>query len=795
MFSYKTHMKDARIRHATLKDFKREWEQTSADERCYVEVLAPLDKPVKPYADYDRCYEIEPEEGKIAAIHKDNIKNLLKKYPKADIGSSSNHRLTDSGFKVSFHYIVNGYRSTVKDIQLTMKSIAQYNSFWDTSPYNNKQCFRIGGCHKNETDKPILMNYDNDLDKHLIQALAGDEEQCPTLFIPPDVSTTTDVDTEHMERVVELLADNNIVHYNNGVPTDNGFQFPQISGKHKPRQCPSCNKKHLSNSFYINIRSNNDVHYQCLSGKANGKSLLLGRLNPDVLDVSYMGDLEFNIERVQKDFITDAPAPYDHEDDTKRPLFLEYMNRFFRHVDGKINDVARLTYNDNGSRKEIDRRMIKEWEHNLGKPFQKWFHSGKANKARKYRCLPYDNHNPDELNMMPTITCATWDIELREGDMAVIEPILYHIRHVFSMENVAVNEYLLNAMARPLQASRYGNDGPCKLGMIILLCSPPGCGKSTMFGGCEYGLGLFPRMYGDAHGTITKMTELIGDWTGTFMKKFFIWGEDVGGFGKVNAAALRGLATNPTAKSSQKYEKDIADLDDKRNYWLSTNEKMTIDLDDNRKVLALYFKHLPLFLKDGMTKNPEWIAYYKQYGEACMNDDVVRAFYRYLMSRDLSEFVPSTIPITSFQQDIAKSQCPPMKGFALEMFSTTGCVIESEYDEDGRKRSHYGIHKGYVARFNKNNDWEYISTATLFDVFKSWAFHNNEKIDWITKPKLMTDWTTSGGVVSQQRCPFKKVRVRTINVEQHPLFNKNTDAEAYYDETDEIPEPPTNPEF
>ena len=115
---------------------------------------------------------------------------------------------------------------------------------------------------------------------------------------------------------------------------------------------------------------------------------------------------------------------------------------------------------------------------------------------------------------------------------------------------------------------------------------------------------------------------------------------------------------------------------------------MTMCLDDNRKVLALYFSHLPLFLKDGKTKNPEWITYYTRYGEACMDDDVVRAFYRYLINRDLSEFLPSTIPITSFQQDIAKSQCSPMKGFALEMFSTTGCVMEREYGV----RCHYGIH-------------------------------------------------------------------------------------------------------
>ena len=125
------------------------------------------------------------------------------------------------------------------------------------------------------------------------------------------------------------------------------------------------------------------------------------------------------------------------------------------------------------------------------------------------------------------------------------------------------------------------------------------------------------------------------------------------------------------------------------------------------------------------------------------------------------------------------------------MFSTTGCVMEREYGV----RCHYGIHNGYIAQFNKNNKWEYISTVKLFEVFQRWARNNNEKIDWITKPKLITDWTTSGGVVKQMRCPTKDRRVSTMNVDKHPLFKNNTDADAYYNDNDEDVEPPNDDEF
>jgi len=792
---YKTTFNGAQILNEPLAAFKDIYNATSPNQRCYTEFVLQ-GEPVKPYADYDNVFDDEPGMEVIDVLHNENILILQKTYPGAVIACSSNHRhifkaVRDSkgkveewqpaGFKVSFHYILNGYTSTVKDIGLTMETIHQQHSNWDISCYGRAQGFRIGSCHKYahggfspDKDNPILMTFADDLDNHLIQALTGKEQQCATLYVPKEKPTHTGKDTD-LERVLELLADNDIVHYGNAEQTDSGYRFPQKANKNKPRHCPVCEKKHTSNSFFINITPCQDVYYKCLSAKAANKTLRLGRLNPAIPEVSYMDDLAFNESRVKNDYNTGEPAPYDHTDKTKSVGYLAYMNRFFIHVDHHVNDVARIEYTIDGKRRDVVRRAIGEWEKSMKKVFSNWFYSGKARTAKLYRCLPHDNYDQEnEINLMPPIASDDWDKELRVGDMALIEHHLWYVRNALSRGRDDVNEHLLKLMAYPLQTKK-------KACVLVLLRSVPGQLKSTFFGTGQGGRGTMLQIYGEAAGVITRMNQLLGENNAAYFKKYYIFGEEVGAFSGDKAAneALKTLIDCDLAQVGNKYEKAIPDCDDLRNYWFSCNGKDSISYRDNRKVWGLDIFFADKMLPDGVTTNPVWLEGVKRYGTAFCEPARNQAFYRYLMSLDLNGFVVDNFPVTKFQREMSKTQLPPMRSFVIALLSPYGLTLDDVYSNGEYVPCRYGVYKGKFSCSIGGAHWEYCSTKELWNAFVLWARQNNEAIKYLTKDALLGDITTdcncdNAAEAVRQVKPKGDQRLTTVNFSTHPAYQHDT---------------------
>jgi len=165
------------------EQFLKEYDETPDNRKSFFEYIVCAEA-TKPYGDYDCMVDEKPGDEAVGAIHKENIKKITEKYPGSEIACASNHREWRVGgvlkYKVSFHYIINGYVSNIITTKAVFAELKESDEHWDLNCYNKRQLFRIGSSHKTarHLEAPELMNFKEDLSKHLVQWLTGEEIQC-----------------------------------------------------------------------------------------------------------------------------------------------------------------------------------------------------------------------------------------------------------------------------------------------------------------------------------------------------------------------------------------------------------------------------------------------------------------------------------------------------------------------------------------------------------------------------------------------------------------------------------------
>jgi hypothetical protein len=174
---------------------------------------------------------------------------------------------------------------------------------------------------------------------------------------------------------------------------------------------------------------------------------------------------------------------------------------------------------------------------------------------------------------------------------------------------------------------------------------------------------------------------------------------------------LKDLITNTTVNYEKK-GKDSIVLPNLANFIFTSNNAnaLTVSTDDRRFVL--------FNCSDKYKGNQE---YFKDLGEQLMRLEVSRAFYDFLMARDLSKYPNSfehNRPITDYYQEVQLNSIPVISRF----FSA---LVNSNYPEP--QIAAREMYKNYV-QFHTSGNYKFLLTETSFG-------REIKKVSGITKRK------------------------------------------------------------
>ena len=407
-------------------------------------------------------------------------------------------------------------------------------------------------------------------------------------------------------------------------------------------------------------------------------------------------------------------------------LFMAYMNRFYRKNIGNEKDVIRVEYRINEDGLEVPSvfyRAKKMEEENLYEPFlfRRWYKSPDAKTFKRYRCLP-TAVKEDEFNLMPHIPSQFWDRELLPDDEHVLEPVLAHIRDVFTMGDAEAYKYFLDWLALSVQK-------PGKIGVALLLRSAAGgVGKNMFFGqGTDDSkLGLIPRLFGEAFGQADQLDDLIGHFNASLTNRYFVCGDEVGTFDGSHREnnKMNGLINGGKVNANEKHQKQVV-LDDSRNYVFLTNNLRAMKVVDGalRRWITFNIRHL----KEG---TPEHARYYSKLARVCQSDDTAKALYRFLMSRNIEGFNPEVKPRTAYDILLHDSQEQASRKFMKALlgedgFESTQTHLDSN-DRRTEQTSKYRIHDGYFRILDDTTNERLGSKTELYECYLEWRHVEHE---------------------------------------------------------------------
>lgn len=194
---------------------------------------------LRPFFDYDCKFASQPNPESIESINQENIKLIKSEFPEGSIAVAQNSRQSGDQFKVSFHYIVNGYWSDSVNLYKLCK---KWNHFdHSVYPIHNlnrdgnqvTKIFRFSNQAKHINDTPPIVN--SPLEMYIIFASDSDsihytcdffvEINANPVNIPklrePHVYPHDPVSKKQAELMLKLLLELPIAYATNGNITIN----------------------------------------------------------------------------------------------------------------------------------------------------------------------------------------------------------------------------------------------------------------------------------------------------------------------------------------------------------------------------------------------------------------------------------------------------------------------------------------------------------------------------------------------------------------------------------------------
>ena len=195
-----------------------------------------------------------------------------------------------------------------------------------------------------------------------------------------------------------------------------------------------------------------------------------------------------------------------------------------------------------------------------------------------------------------------------------------------------------------------------KPGVLVLLTSVQGTGKSAVYGWNESGPGLYPRMYGDAAHQYNNVDTLLKDFNADSMGKLYCLLEEANpGNNTRNNNQLKDIITGGKQRIERKGV-DAFTVDDARMFKaLSQDVPFKIEQGDRRYVVNRGREDFsPTGVANGLVSQTDYREFCTKLNRIKNSDDVAYEFFCMLMSCDLSDFDKTDLPVTDAKTEMQR---------------------------------------------------------------------------------------------------------------------------------------------
>jgi len=253
-----------------------------------------------------------------------------------------------------------------------------------------------------------------------------------------------------------------------------------------------------------------------------------------------------------------------------------------------------------------------------------------------------------------------FDRDLWEGliddDPDLLQPVLDHVRHVLADGDEARDKYILDWFAACVQWKR-------KILTLLIFIGKQGAGKDVIQGPD----GLMPLIFGKTFQFASALEHLTTHFNADSAGKLFVCADEVNpGRMKKNSEAIKNLSRS----SVLRYEKkgiDAEAVSDHRNIVFTSNNEEAFVVEDGDRTLVIMRVSDELAqvqIQSGNKSADEVTRHFAHLLGARYSDEeapreatledktaVARVFFKFLMERDLTYFIPKHIPASELREE------------------------------------------------------------------------------------------------------------------------------------------------
>ena len=277
-----------------------------------------------------------------------------------------------------------------------------------------------------------------------------------------------------------------------------------------------------------------------------------------------------------------------------------------------------------------------------GSPFiRKWFADPNIKTYLRLVFRPKQECSPSEYNLF-----RGFAVDPKPGaDLSRIHKLLFLISGKDERVKRYIELWLASIFQRPYQKTR----------VCIVVNGLEGCGKETFWN-------FIGNILGKHHFFTTKSPEnnVFARFNFGTEKCLLVKFEEANfQTNKDNADKLKGLITQETENYEQK-GKDTLTLDDYRNYVMTTNHEVPIVMSeyDRRFVLVAASNEQRIAKEDPEEVKAQKTEFWNDTYDAVRDPEIQAAYHQYLLSLDISTFVPHRDRVfTEYYQEVQSKFC------------------------------------------------------------------------------------------------------------------------------------------
>ena len=411
---------------------------------------------------------------------------------------------------------------------------------------------------------------------------------------------------------------------------------------------------HCSNNFYVRASRDGLLWYRCLGSVC---------LESDQFKIGRWID-PFEQSLCNSFNMVNASALDKRE-------YVKYFNKFFALVKSDHPVFVEFHYDDRARLVRFNERTLKATREIVA-PCKEAFEAWHLNaEKRQYDMIVYEP-DPAKVKSHQLNTFVEIRVELEhdvpalaEPDMAIIQPILWHMEHILCRGDPDFYNYLLHWIALPLQ--KRGE----RVTTLVCINGDQGTGKGLIFDQL-----LGKGIYGEStYVQVVNTENLLGKFNNITARRLFINLDEARSFGGAfkDSETLKNLVTEP-ATTLERKGLDAISINNYANYLLTTNSDVPLKIESTDRRYAV--------IRASSDKCGD-LDYFSKLAQICTDKQTALHFYKYLLSIDLKSWNPRKIPMTPEKKDMMSVVIEPEWGFLQamvedgELDSANSCVVPS----------------------------------------------------------------------------------------------------------------------